>query len=461
MIFDFSRYLADFCKNYLKLPDEDKISLANKKDLNIDRLKEGLAEYNLAHNTNYSITNFVVQGSMAMDTAIQDDENDFDIDIGVVFDYRTVKDLGHREIKNIIRECFLNKWPEQFSSDPEVKKNCVRISYQEGYHLDYAVYRFSDDYRCYCDYEHAGSVSWNKRNPNAILKWFEKQIADKGEKLRDIIRMSKALSRAFGYKEMTGGLIQTVLCAECFCPDERLDLCFYYTIKYIVERLNVIEDVFNPTSLNTSLIQTDEHRQQLKNYKSSLKSAIEKLDVLYKSGGGFVESADTWNTIFDCEYWNIVIEESYAPEKKNQVSVLDRNDYEEFIEDLYTINPNLKKIKLECKIGFKNNNRKLPIQVVRARYKGVPLGPYIYVTACPSFDYDKLLWKVRNRGENARSPDKIRGQIVSDRGLSIEEHSDFSGDHYIECYAIKNGYCVGFNRTNIKIVNKTVTKGKF
>ena len=44
MIFDFSTYLDDFCKNYLKLPDEDKISLANKKDLNIDRLKEGLAE---------------------------------------------------------------------------------------------------------------------------------------------------------------------------------------------------------------------------------------------------------------------------------------------------------------------------------------------------------------------------------------------------------------------------------
>ena len=460
MMFDFSYYLEDFYDNYLVLPKEAKDSLYDKKEINIKRLYDGLAEYNIQNNKNYEIEKIVVQGSMAMDTAIQNEEKDFDIDVGVIFDYDSIGNLGFREIKNIIKDCFLKKWPDQFNSKPEVKKNCVRIVYEEGYHIDFAIYRHIKAYSFYEEYEHAGSNDWNKRDPNSINNWFDKEIDEKGEKLRKIIRFSKAICKSSHYTEMVGGLIQSVLCAECFCDNQRLDYSLINTFKQIISRLECISDVFNPTDMSLSLIQTEKHKQQLSNYKELLKSTIKKINELETIGAGFNEASKVWNDVFNCDYWNIKLEESYSGNTKYRVSVIDNNSFETFIEDFYHISPSIKKIDLDCTIGFKENKRRISFHVIRARYKGIPIGPHIFVTARPSFPYDKILWKVRNRGPNATTPEKIRGQISQDRGLSIEESLDFDGDHYIECYAIKNGVCVGYNKINVRIIPKRVSVGR-
>ncbi|MBI9001256.1 hypothetical protein JDV76_09800 [Corynebacterium sp. CCM 8864] len=52
----------------------------------------------------------------------------------------------------------------------------------------------------------------------------------------------------------------------------------------------------------------------------------------------------------------------------------------------------------------------------------------------------ELKWKVLNQGDQARERNMIRGSIMSDKGTqSLEESSDFYGDHFVECYAIKGG----------------------
>ena len=43
-------------------------------------------EYNKEHNTDYKISESRVQGSMAMHTVVQNDENDYDIDVAIVFE---------------------------------------------------------------------------------------------------------------------------------------------------------------------------------------------------------------------------------------------------------------------------------------------------------------------------------------------------------------------------------------
>lgn len=63
------------------LQSDKQQKLREKKDVNIKRLKDGLALYNQENDTSYAIAETRVQGSMAMATVVQNDENDCDIDV--------------------------------------------------------------------------------------------------------------------------------------------------------------------------------------------------------------------------------------------------------------------------------------------------------------------------------------------------------------------------------------------
>ena len=53
-----------------------------------------------------------------------------------------------------------------------------------------------------------------------------------------------------------------------------------------------------------------------------------------------------------------------------------------------------------------------------------------------------VYWKVRNRGYKAKKEDMIRGEIVRTGKLSDSEVTTFKGNHYVECYIVKNRVCV-------------------
>lgn len=64
----------------------------------------------------------------------------------------------------------------------------------------------------------------------------------------------------------------------------------------------------------------------------------------------------------------------------------------------------------------------------------------------------KIKWKVRNFGEEAREADDLRGEITNDRGKEEKvEHTRYWGEHYVECYGIKDGSCVTFARILVPI----------
>lgn len=50
----------------------------------------------------------------------------------------------------------------------------------------------------------------------------------------------------------------------------------------------------------------------------------------------------------------------------------------------------------------------------------------------------------------AERRNQIRGQII-EKGSTIVEHSNFYGNHYIECYIVKDSICVARKRIEIPI----------
>lgn len=75
-----------------------------------------------------------------------------------------------------------------------------------------------------------------------------------------------------------------------------------------------------------------------------------------------------------------------------------------------------------------------------------------YLASCNVPRPYSVRWKVRNVGDEAKRRDCIRGQIVYDLGdETITEPAAFGGDHFVECYVIKNGNCVARDRVQVPI----------
>jgi hypothetical protein len=65
------------------------------------------------------------------------------------------------------------------------------------------------------------------------------------------------------------------------------------------------------------------------------------------------------------------------------------------------------------------------------------------------------MWKVRNFGEEAKGANGLRGEITYDKGWKQkEEDTRYYGEHYVECYAIKDNKCVAIGKILVPIGNE-------
>ena len=253
-MYDMSAKFNRFYDSYVVLPLDNQIELHEKKDLNVRRLKEGLKEYNEENQTAYSIIETYVQGSVAMSTVVQNENNNYDIDVAVVFDYDTLCDKGAQAARNIVANALQRK-TKQFNVKPEVKTSCVRVKYEDGYHIDFAVFRRSwNNIKSCWRYEHAGA-EWTERELKGLTEWFSKQNECSNGKLRQVVRLSKMFCNSRDTWMMPSGLLQTVLCNEQLqLGCSRIDELFYFTMKRIVDRLDYHLFVSAPVDNGRNLI---------------------------------------------------------------------------------------------------------------------------------------------------------------------------------------------------------------
>lgn len=74
---------------------------------------------------------------------------------------------------------------------------------------------------------------------------------------------------------------------------------------------------------------------------------------------------------------------------------------------------------------------------------------FIKETDCPK-PYS-IYWKIRNVGPEAEKRNCIRGQIIFTNSSTQQEHTDFQGEHYAECYLVKNKVCVAKAHIDVPI----------
>lgn len=455
-MYDLSSKFNTFYTSYVVLSQDEQNNLHNKKDLNIQRLKDGLKEYNIENNTSYTIAETCVQGSMAMSTVVQNEDGDYDIDVAVVFDKSVLGDKGAQATRNLVANALKRK-TKQFNAEPEVKTSCVRIKYEDGYHIDFAVYRrhYDSGNECWI-YEHAGS-DWSVRELKGLTEWFKSQNNDSDGKLRKVIRLSKMFCKSRkSWKNMPSGLLQTVLCDEKLQQSyERIDELFYYTMQEIVNRLETSTSVEAPVDDGRDLTPRDIDCKRMTNWKNRLKSKLEDLEVLFSDECTKDDAIQAWYGFFNHDYWGgqVTVEKSYAVASVSK-SVFSFFDGEQYIEEMYPMQL-VYKCDVSCKVSG-DGWRLKPIGEFLSIWRhylphNFEIRCEMEYTNCP-WPY-KILWKVKNVGPEAERKNIIRGEI-KERGRTIVEHTSFFGNHYIECYIVKDGLCVARKRIEIPIARR-------
>ncbi|MCB1092958.1 MAG: hypothetical protein KDL87_15580, partial [Verrucomicrobiae bacterium] len=133
---DCNKDVSNYHRDRVILNSGQRKQLRERRNANRDRVKKGLAK-----NDDPLPEEFIIQGSYAAKTTIQEPANAYDIDDGAAFDKEGLRGRqgGHKtalDAKKMVRDAVDNG---AFKTPPQVKTNCVRVQYDDGTHVDIPV----------------------------------------------------------------------------------------------------------------------------------------------------------------------------------------------------------------------------------------------------------------------------------------------------------------------------------
>ncbi|KAB2902189.1 MAG: hypothetical protein F9K27_17590 [Anaerolineae bacterium] len=310
-MYDLHCEMVTFYDKYVHLSSDEQDKLRGYRDTNIERLEKGLTK--LDYNTPVRT---VGQGSYTMHTMVQHPDNDYDLDNAVIFVREDLPSdaLGARQ--RVLAG--VGAGGGNFKKPPEARTNAVTVWYAEGYHIDLAVYR------CYLDMfgneviEHAG-VEWTHRNPSEITDWFRNEVVRqspspsdgatvKEKQMRRVVQLLKMFAKSRSSWNLPGGLLISVLVAECYRPDwNRDDVAFYNTIAAIHTRLQRSTEILNPVDPSLKLTYKDEYINQVICFEEKLEQALDWLAPLHTYDCDEITAYRSWNKVFQHEYWSELV----------------------------------------------------------------------------------------------------------------------------------------------------------
>jgi len=164
--------------------------------------------------------------------------------------------------------------------------------------------------------------------------------------------------------------------------------------------------------------------------------------------GGTVSAAEKWRVVFGSAVPRVA--------RTNEPSI---DDTEQFIENLYPVDITAI-VHIDCKVTQDGWRPTTLREMLRTH---APLKAEkelrFWITKCPVTEPYVVKWKVLNRGAEARRRKATRGQIIDSSSHNVRiEHSDFQGNHVVECYIIKDGVVVARDCIDVPITTNRAQK---
>lgn len=309
----YNDQIAAYEADKVNLPESVREDLYAKRKANRERLKKNRPE-KIRVNDNH----FIPQGSMAIRTTVQEKDSDYDIDDGVWFYKEDLVtellfipiDMSAQEVQEMVRDALKDPW---FNKQPEVHNNCVRVFYNEGYHVDIPCYRLRDEGKPTERQELAAADNkWILSDPTEINIWFEEKVqdlnraqAESGGQFRRMIRLLKRFARSRGDKwDMPNGLKLTMLVEECFKASVgRDDEAFYWLLEKLSARLAQSLIVYNRAQKKSPQDQlTKGYRDSnMVELQTQVGAALKELAVLQSDKCTKKAARTAWDWVFQSD----------------------------------------------------------------------------------------------------------------------------------------------------------------
>lgn len=299
---DCSKDVLAYHKGKVTLPKDEQDKMRDRRNANRDRLKSRLTA-----NGQPTPKKFIKQGSYAMLTMVQEDNNDYDIDDGVYFTQESLKgpnggDKSARDARQMVCDVLID---DRFKKAPEVRTNCVRMFYDDGSHVDMPVYRITEADE---DYELASGSEWKHSRAADVEEWFKdandsKSPDDNENQFRRVVRMLKkfARSRPSWNGLITGGFSITVLAVEKYVPNsDREDEALRDTMGAIYNRLAINLEVAHPVTRG-AMVTKGPDDAKMRFFRDKLGDVLKTLEVLDKSDCTHKAALKAWDSVFNTD----------------------------------------------------------------------------------------------------------------------------------------------------------------
>lgn len=471
------------------LPQSERTTMKERRDRNRRRLKKALER------RDRDLPAFHSQGSYAMKTMLQHPLRDYDIDDGVYFQAADLVGprggtLSSLEARQLVRDAIDDG---AFKTPPEIRKNCVRVQYDAGYHVDLPVYRILEREGIFGKFEviELASSDWIRSDARRVNSWFDErnQILspdqDNGRQMRRIVRLMKrvARSRDSWNGSILSGFGITLLIAgnetqgPCFrAHPDRDDLSLLNTLQAIRERLEHDLVVKHPCTPDSTITKgTDDPKARF--LRDKLDQALEWLSPLNKPECSAREARKAWGKVFYTQFFEERAEKQVSLARRGPVYPRPGAGlgFGSADADAVTVKrphrPTVATARRPATVlpipRLAPPHRRPPpwpvalsnavaIERCVAAVKGFrpisyedggnPLAKHAHLTFEASTDVDrpfKVYWQVVNTGVEAERANGLRGsfddgELVQGK-LTRKENTLYRGLHSIECFIVKNG----------------------
>lgn len=399
----------------------DEITKALNKDF---RAKDGCTDYKL------------MVGSYGRHTAVKgvsDLDMIFILPPGLRSAYAS--DTGPRRILNRVRDDLKARYPK---TDIRVDQCVVRVKFTSNAFKFEVQPAFQNDDGSF-DYPDTVAEGWKVTRPRAEISATKECNDRTSTNMRHLARMARAWKNANGVN--MGGLLIDTLVYKFFSQTDDYDSAgtdsFDLMARDFFEFLKGEPDKEYYLALGSN-----QHVKVKARFQPKAKKAYNKVREAIADEGKAAANKK-WREVFGTSVPLAVSEASRA-----------FRDTEQFIEDRYPVDIT-GSVAIDCEV---TQNGWRPTRLREMLHTGAPLKAdkslKFIVTECSVEPPYTLKWKVLNRGLEAERRNMVRGQIVdSSRPNTRVEHSDFRGDHVVECFVVKDGIVVARDRIDVPISN--------
>lgn len=265
---------------FLKFISEITIKTECSKNLKRgrDAIKREIDNY-FSNKLKVGMPDFYLQGSYSLKTMIEplNPKDEYDLDDGIYLKH-TDDDISKPTTEKVSNWIF-EAVEGHTKKNPENKKNCVRVIYAEGYHIDLAIYRkINGEYYL----ARLGEDQWVPSDARAFNNWFYERL-ERNEQMRSCIKYLKA------WKDFSGcdlkGIHLTALVGLNHAPvKDRDDMSLAESLTQIIAYLGEQRAIYNPFDDSENLIQDWND--------SKLSAAIKSLEAFHDKATQAIDTDD-------------------------------------------------------------------------------------------------------------------------------------------------------------------------